>query len=1133
MGTIETRYRRLFEAVNDSIFLGTITPDGLPGKFIEVTDCACAQLGYTREELLQKSPRDIDPHFDPAQLGGLVSQLLAQKEIRFQTEHQAKDGRRIPVEISSRLFEEDGQTMVLSVVRDLTERKAAEAALLSQQEKWQALFEYAPDACYLHDLSGTFVEGNRAAEDLIGYDRGELIGRSLLQLNLLNREELIRAAALLARNAQGEPTGPDELVLRRKDGSTRTVETRTYPVEVEGKRLVLGIARDISVRKQVEEALRESEERFRTIIENSAAGYFFIDCEGCFQSVNDTWLRLHKYESADEIIGRHFSVTQVEEDQQCAKEIVVRSLNGERIASGEFRRRCKDGSVGWHTFSLGPVRRSGAIVALEGFLIDITEHKKTEQDYRTLFREMLDGFALHEILCDTDGRPVDYRFLAVNPAFERLTGLKAESLLDRTVLEVMPGIERRWIETYGQVAVTGRPIFFEDYVAELGKHFKVTAFRPAPNQFACIFADITERKRAEEGLRESEQRFRCYFELGLVGMAITSIEKGWVQFNDRLCQIVGYSPEELARKTWADLTHPDDLARDQAEFNRVLRGEIDAYALEKRFVHQDGSVVHTEISVRCVRRADGSPDYFLGMVHDITERKQREQALRESKQRLDLATSSAKLGIWDWDVVNNRMTWDEQMFRLYGLAERPAHFGVEIWERGVDPEDKAKAGEACQAALRGEEDYDVEFKVRHPNGTVRHIHAKGLVLRDKDGKAIRMLGINYDITERKLLEEQLRQAQKLEAVGRLAGGVAHDFNNILAATMLHLGLLKQNEKLDQEVQQSLDELIDGTERAASLTRQLLLFSRRSVLETKTLDLNDVITNLLKMLKRLIGEDIDLQFSPNVKLLPVEADPGMIEQMLMNLCVNARDAMPKGGRLTITLQSIDVDQSQPRNHPSGRPGAFVCVSVVDTGCGMDEATMERIFEPFFTTKPPGEGTGLGLATVHGIVGQHKGWVEVQSKVGQGSTFLVFLPASARKAAASTRAVQQQPMQGHETIMLVEDERSLRKVTARGLQQLGYKVMEAADGKEALKVWNEHPGEIDLLLSDMVMPEGMTGLDLAEKLRELKSSLKVIIASGYSAEMLTQGIPESKQIVRLQKPYSLEALSKVIRQCLDSE
>lgn len=646
-----------------------------------------------------------------------------------------------------------------------------------------------------------------------------------------------------------------------------------------------------------------------------------------------------------------------------------------------------------------------------------------------------------------------------------------------------------------------------------------------------FIADITHRKEAEKSLRENEARFRSYFELPLIGFAVSSPTKGWIAANERLCQLLGYSWDELRQTNWAQLTHPEDLEEDVRQFNRMMNGEIDNYSLEKRFLRKDGAVIWTSLAVAGVRQPDGTIDHICANVQDITERRQAEAALRESQQRLNLALRSASMGIWDWDVQTNKMTWDEQMFRLYGLPETLAVCGLELWEQVLHPEDKPKAMAACEAALRGDRDYACEFRVRHPDGTVRHIHAHGLVLRDKDGKPSRMLGINYDITERKLLEEKFRQAQKMEAIGLLAGGIAHDFNNILASIQLNLGLLRQNSTLDSDVQCSLSEVIEEAQRAASVTRQMLMFSRRSVLEVKTLDLSELVLNLLKMLKRLIGEHIDLQFSPNLSLPQVAADPGMIEQMLLNLCINARDAMPKGGKLTIALQTVSVDEARASLTQGARPGVFVCVSVRDTGCGMSEATLERIFEPFFTTKEAGKGTGLGLATVHGIVGQHRGWVEVKSQLGQGTAFEVFLPAACGAPCTPAPAQKRELKTGRETILLVEDEIQLRKVTARTLRLLGYAVIEAANAREALDLWKSQTQPIDLLLSDVVMPGGMTGLELAEQLCALAPGLRIILASGYSAEMVAQPVLPQKQMIRLQKPYDIEVLAKTVRQCLD--
>ncbi len=389
-----------------------------------------------------------------------------------------------------------------------------------------------------------------------------------------------------------------------------------------------------------------------------------------------------------------------------------------------------------------------------------------------------------------------------------------------------------------------------------------------------------------------------------------------------------------------------------------------------------------------------------------------------------------------------------------------------------------------------------------------------------------------DVTARKQLEIHLRQAQKLEAIGQLAGGVAHDFNNILAAIMMHLGLLKMNRALDRETVQALDDVESEARRAASLTRQLLMFSRRSVLSMSALDLNQVIANVLRMLTRLIGEQVRLRFEAGSNLPAVHADAGMMEQVLMNLVVNARDAMPKGGLITISTSAVTLDAEAAARHQGGRPGHFVRLEVADTGTGMDQATVRHIFEPFFTTKEAGKGTGLGLATVHGIVAQHEGWIEVESEPDHGSTFLVYLPIAATPTAPTAGSEDLESVAGgHETILLVEDDRDVRRSVARTLTRLGYQVHEAGNGREALALWAAHGARIDLLLTDMVMPEGMSGLELIQELQTLRPSLKAIIASGYSAEIAQAGAPNRPGVHYLPKPFAAPALARFVRQCLD--
>jgi PAS domain S-box-containing protein len=387
--------------------------------------------------------------------------------------------------------------------------------------------------------------------------------------------------------------------------------------------------------------------------------------------------------------------------------------------------------------------------------------------------------------------------------------------------------------------------------------------------------------------------------------------------------------------------------------------------------------------------------------------------------------------------------------------------------------------------------------------------------------------------ERKELEARLRQAQRMEAIGQLAGGVAHDFNNILASILLNINLVQQSPGLGGEARESLGELESDARRAADLTRQLLLFSRRSVLRVESVSINDIVRNLLKMLRRLIGEQITLDWREDRELPAVSGDAGLLEQVVMNLVVNARDAMPNGGRVTLGTRELEVGDGGVAGDAEARPGRFVVLSVADTGCGMESIMLKRIFEPFFTTKPAGQGTGLGLATVYGITRQHGGWVSVESQVGKGSTFRVHLPVSGASASGSAQGgPHRSSVSGHETVLLVEDDAAVRRTVLAFLRHAGYRVIDAVDGVEAMELWTEHQDEVQLLFTDMVMPRGLTGLQLAEILRTTRPDLRVLITSGYSPDLAKGCDLEAMRISFLPKPCTAQEISSAVRHCLDA-
>ena len=390
-----------------------------------------------------------------------------------------------------------------------------------------------------------------------------------------------------------------------------------------------------------------------------------------------------------------------------------------------------------------------------------------------------------------------------------------------------------------------------------------------------------------------------------------------------------------------------------------------------------------------------------------------------------------------------------------------------------------------------------------------------------------------DITDQLRLEAQLRQAQKMESIGQLAAGVAHDFNNMLTVIQGHSGMMLSKANLPPELLDCAQAIYFAAERAAALTRQLLMFSRKNVMQPKPLDLRAVVSNLSKMLKRVLGETVTLEFHPPTDLPLVQADTGMIEQVILNLVVNARDAMPQGGTLTISTNPVEMNDAYVQTHPEARLGAFVCLRVSDSGCGMDAATMARIFEPFFTTKEIGKGTGLGLATVYGIVKQHDGWIEVSSEVGKGSAFNVFLPASSEpvKAPPPESPVTAAVRGGQETILVVEDEPVLRDMAHLILQDCGYRILEAGSGAEALQIWQRHANTIDLMLTDVVMPGGMSGRELAVKLLATHPRLKIIFTSGYNVEETNTDFFRRGGAAFLQKPYTRIDLARAVREVLD--
>jgi PAS domain S-box-containing protein len=638
-----------------------------------------------------------------------------------------------------------------------------------------------------------------------------------------------------------------------------------------------------------------------------------------------------------------------------------------------------------------------------------------------------------------------------------------------------------------------------------------------------------ERIRAEEELMHSQRRFRELFENSPDAIFVEDLQGNVLDVNLAACKLHGMTREELIGKNAVEDLVP--LARREqarADFHRLANQHLST--IESESLLADGKVVPVEI--RVVRVQFEAQPALLFHVRDITERRASEMALRSSETLFRSVWENSVDGMRLTDQSGTIVAVNEAFSKLVGLP--PARlegkpFTV-IYDSNVDWEKLLKSHFENFQSGRPQRKRIKEF-VLHDGRPVAFEITDSFV--ESGGKPRLLLSLFRDVSAQKSLEEQLRQSQKMEAIGRLAGGIAHDFNNILTVILGHATLLTM-QSLDSKAIVSAQQIKQASERAAGLTRQLLAFGRKQIANPRAIDLNHLVNHMSEMLMRLLGEDVSLQINCGGEPAVVEADPGMIEQVMLNLAVNSRDAMPKGGQLIIRVTARNIDEKYANRVAEARPGKFICISHTDTGSGIPPENLVRIFEPFFTTKELGKGTGLGLATVFGIVKQHQGWIEVQSQINQGTTFSVFLPASHLPAAGPEPTdTQFRQRGGTETILVVEDERDLRDYVTRELRRNGYRVFEAIDAANALKLWDEYKNQIDLVFTDVIMPGGMNGRELAEKLWLERPKLKVIFSSGYGAEALGKDFKLDANLNYLQKPYLPQTLTKAIRQCLDQK
>ncbi len=961
-----------------------------------------------------------------------------------------------------------GQPHILTVSRDVTERKQVEAASKESEDRFGKLVTFSPDAVYLHiDSQITLV--NPAMCKLLGADEcSQLIGKSVFEIVHPDFHELVRER--WKKVFAGEPAPMIEEKFVRLDGSAVDVEVKAVLVEFRGRKEIQVIARDITGRKQAEQHIRYLNRVYamlsavnQTIVrEKDTQKMFEMACRIAVEKGGFRMAWIGMLDSGTPKVRLAASAGAAGDTLELLSAILGHEQPGCECAitnqalQGGGRGVCNDiehdpQTVPWREFALQrnyramaslPLTTGGKIVGtfnlyagerdffdteelnlLDELTMDIsfalevhqqeTQRRRIEEEltWKTAFLEAQVHSALDGILVVDSQKKIILR----NQRFEQLWKIPRElgaSHDDNRLLQFAINNTKHSAQFAEKVA------YLYEHPDEISRdeielidgrifdRYSAPVLGTTGKYFGRIwtFRDITREKQAEAALRLSEAQLRATFEGAAIGIALVDLQGHAIKCNLALTRILGYSPTELSHLPFSGFTHPQDVEADMKLYRSLLAGERDHYEIEKRYIRKDGQIVWGRLTVSLVKQADGHPPLAIGMVEDVTARRK--------------------------------------------------------------------------------------------------------------------------------LEEQFRQSQKMEAFGQLAGGVAHDFNNILGIIQLQAGLLGMDEQLSPSQIEIAGEIIRAADRAANLTQQLLLFSRKQTLKPVHLDLNEVVSNTTKMLQRILGEDVSLTTNYAANLPVILADRGMIEQILLNLAVNSRDAMPNGGKLIITTGTESLNSNPAAQNSDTAPGLYVRLSVADTGCGIPPEVLPHIFEPFFTTKEVGKGTGLGLATVYGIVEQHHGWINVTSEVNQGTTFHLYFPAVLDSVAEKEKyTTTAQLPQGTETILLVEDESVLLTSVSNTLLHCGYNVLRAGSGVEALKVWQEHKEQIQLLLTDIVMPDGMTGFELARQLRTEKPQLNVVYMSGYIGDLAGKRSNLVEGFDFLQKPFVARTLAETLRKNLD--
>jgi PAS domain S-box-containing protein len=1137
--TNEETFRRLTANIPGMIFLFSMRPDET-GSFSYVNDASKHLFDISPEDLVQDANR-LTGIIHPDDRKKFESSLTVSAE----TVRPWHDTFRCVVNGTVRWYDcmarpeqqHTGEILWHGIIVEITERKNDEESLRKSLKELSLVMAVSPVGIAIYDREGQCVSTNESLASIIGTTKHHILGQNF------NTIESWKQSGLLKKAEEAIRTQSDQ----RHEVNTVTTFGKEVYLDCHlvpfGDQGLLVMIQDITAPRKASAAFSETTATLRSIYESSPM------LIGIVELTDDNKI-FHIYDNP--ATARFFKVPYQGTKLKTADELgapseAIREWLVSYRKSQKLNVPVQFDYV--HTSPEGPLWLSATVSFIGpgqsgrsrfSFVAeDITERKRVAEEilqsatkFKSLFMSVPDIFFLSEIIHDDNGNPCDYRYLDVNPGFEKFLGLRREEIIGRRYSEHMHFGTTRWLDEYCRSARFGAPRSFQFFSKEYNVHFETYSYQPSPGQVAVFVRDITDRKQTEKELKMSEERLSQAVRVGNIGIFDHDHTDDTFYWSPELLEIYGLEKTPTLQE-FITLIHPEDRERIAVAVRRAHDPSGDGlFDVEYRGIRFDGE--NRWIATRSKTFFEGEDNErhavrTIGAVRDITEEMVSKEKLQAAKEYAETLLESANAMIVVLDAAGNVQVFNKAAEEITGYSRHD--LAGRNWFETLVPKDRFPA--VWEIFTKHEQQRiprSFENPILTKGGDERYISWQNTEIIE-NGIFQGSISYGIDITRHKELENQLLQSQKIDAIGQLSGGIAHDFNNMLSVILGHSELIKSGLPPGDPLLMNVMEIEHAGRHSRDITRQLLAFSRKQIIEPKPTNLNRSIENIRKTLSSLIGENIELRIFPHKDLWNVRIDPTQVDQIVFNLATNARDAMPKGGTLTIETSNMEHDETYCSLHVECKTGQYVVLSVTDDGVGMDKEMLTHIFEPFWTTKGVGKGTGLGLATVYGITRQNGGFVFVYSEPGIGTTFSIHIPRL-HEEIPDMGDIEKSPAAFHPaTVLLVEDDDMVRRMTVALLKKFGYTVIPVGSPMEALTFFENGSPPIDLLITDVVMPK-ISGAELASKIKQINPEIKILFMSGYTENIIDNHGVLKKDTHFIQKPFSKNDLARKIREAIEN-